>query len=55
MDIRELSKSTHTIHRLKLKSPGGVLWEGGEPDLLYHISRSTGRGHKTLKTRTGLD
>lgn len=55
MDITELSKSTHTIHRLKLKSPGGVLWEGGEPDLLYQISRSTGRGHKTLRTRTGLD
>ena len=43
------------IHRLKLKSPGVVVWEGGEPDLLHQISRSTGRGHKILRTRTGLD
>lgn len=55
MDVTELSKSTYTIHRLKLKSPGGVVWEGEEPDLLHQISRSTGRAHKILRTRTGLD
>ena len=52
MDIRELSKSTHTIHRLKLKSPGGVLC-GRVGNLTCYITSQGQRDGDTKHLKLG--